>query len=234
MPITHKTKSGKIGAVQWNQAHDVSIELTDLAAEVISAMSGTPGPQGDPGPKGDTGDTGPKGDTGAPGSDASVTKANVEAVLTGEISTHTHPGGGASAYRISVEMFRDGVAIADTNQPAALRFFKNLPYQAAQLIDLSVYSQVRFNVMKDAVAGAAASKMILRYISNFTTTAANWSDIGTSEVSIATNVQNQALTTGWIDLVAGAKGDVYIGILTSGGDGALDPKFGNIGAEFKS
>lgn len=39
------------------------------------------------------GDNGTKGDTGAAGSDASVTKVNVEAVLTGEITSHTHPGG---------------------------------------------------------------------------------------------------------------------------------------------
>ena len=135
--------------------------------------------------------------------------------------------------RISVEMFRDGINTVDTNQAAALRFFKNLPYVASQLVDLSAYSKVRLNVMKGSVAGAADSKIILRYISAFTTTAANWLDIGTSEVSLAVNVQNQGLTTGWIDLVAGAKGDVYIGVLTSGGDGVLDPRFGNIGAEFK-
>lgn len=37
---------------------------------------------------------GDKGDQGDPGSDATVTKAAVEAVLTGEISSHTHAGGG--------------------------------------------------------------------------------------------------------------------------------------------
>ena len=35
-----------------------------------------------------------KGDKGDDGSDASVTKLNVEAVLTGEISSHSHAGGG--------------------------------------------------------------------------------------------------------------------------------------------
>lgn len=41
--------------------------------------------------KGDKGDTGSQGVQGVAGSDATVTKVNVEAVLTGEISTHTHP-----------------------------------------------------------------------------------------------------------------------------------------------
>ena len=42
------------------------------------------------GPKGDVGPEGPKGDKGDPGDDATVTKESVEAVLTGNITTHTH------------------------------------------------------------------------------------------------------------------------------------------------
>jgi hypothetical protein len=68
---------------------------------------GNDGAPGTPGAKGDKGDTGlsgtpgvkgDKGDTGAPGSDASVTKVNVEAVLTGVISSHSHDGGSAPVY----------------------------------------------------------------------------------------------------------------------------------------
>lgn len=44
--------------------------------------------------KGIKGDKGDKGDQGNAGSDATVTKSAVEAVLTGEISSHTHAGGG--------------------------------------------------------------------------------------------------------------------------------------------
>lgn len=57
---------------------------------------GEPGPKGEPGANGAPGEQGPKGDPGEkgekgdPGSDASVTKQNVEAVLTGNITTHTH------------------------------------------------------------------------------------------------------------------------------------------------
>lgn len=48
---------------------------------------GEPGPKGEPGDNGAPGEQGPKGD---PGSDASVTKQNVEAVLTGDITSHNH------------------------------------------------------------------------------------------------------------------------------------------------
>lgn len=65
-------------------------------------IQGIQGPQGEPGPKGESGadgapgiqgpkgDPGQKGEKGDPGSDASVTKQNVEAVLTGDITSHNH------------------------------------------------------------------------------------------------------------------------------------------------
>lgn len=51
---------------------------------------GEPGANGAPGEQGPKGDPGEKGEKGDPGSDASVTKQNVEAVLTGDITSHNH------------------------------------------------------------------------------------------------------------------------------------------------
>lgn len=51
---------------------------------------GEPGANGAPGVQGPKGETGEKGEKGDPGSDASVTKQNVEAVLTGDITSHNH------------------------------------------------------------------------------------------------------------------------------------------------
>ena len=51
---------------------------------------GAPGANGAPGEQGPKGDPGEKGEKGDPGSDASVTKQNVEAVLTGDITSHNH------------------------------------------------------------------------------------------------------------------------------------------------
>jgi hypothetical protein len=81
----------------------------------IQGPKGDTGSQGERGLKGDTGDIGPqglKGDTGErglqgeqgiPGSDATVTKSAVEAVLTGEIATHTHSGGGGGLTQQQIE-----------------------------------------------------------------------------------------------------------------------------------
>ena len=67
--------------------------LSLKGAKGDTGATGTPGTKGDTGLQGlpgTNGTPGAKGDTGLPGSDASVTKINVEAVLTGAISTHTH------------------------------------------------------------------------------------------------------------------------------------------------
>ena|SRR4030065_272828 len=61
------------------------------------------GADGLPGQDGQQGIQGIQGVQGEPGSDANVTKANVEAVLTGEITTHTHAGGGGGLSQQQVE-----------------------------------------------------------------------------------------------------------------------------------
>lgn len=86
-------------------------EQGEQGIQGIQGPQGEPGPQGPVGPKGEQGEPGPKGEPGAdgapgiqgpkgdpgqkgekgdPGSDASVTKQNVEAVLTGDITSHNH------------------------------------------------------------------------------------------------------------------------------------------------
>lgn len=126
-------------------------------------------------------------------------------------------------------------ALVWTNMPAALSFFLSTATVGKNVtkVDLTGYSQVRLLVNKQGTSGAAASKLILRYYTSFSQTVANYLDIGTSEVSVAVNVNNTFLDTGWRDLASGAKADVWIDLLGSGGDGALDPAFGNIVAIFR-
>ena len=122
-----------------------------------------------------------------------------------------------------------------TNMPAALSFWLGTAAAAKHIhkVDLTGYSQVRLLVFKSTVAGAAAAKLILRYQTGFNQTVANYSDIGAAEVSVDVNVQNAYLDTGFINLVAGAKAEVFVALLGSGGNGTLDPAFGIIEAEFK-
>ena len=74
----------------WNTTSIIGniggIDFKVTMPEANSGPKGATGATGPQGPKGDTGATGPKG------SDATVTKAKVESVLTGNITSHTHSG----------------------------------------------------------------------------------------------------------------------------------------------
>jgi hypothetical protein len=144
---------------------------------------------------------------------------------------HTHAGGGGAG-QLTVSFVADGAALALTNMALALGFLA-ASHRFATKVDLTGFTQVRLIVNKQATAGAAASKIILRYRTAFDVTPGNWLDIGASEVSVAINVQNTVLASNWINLAAGAKADVFVCPLMSGGDGALDPTLGGVSAQFK-
>nr|UVN10397.1 MAG: hypothetical protein [Bacteriophage sp.] len=75
--------------IQGLSAYQVAVQhgFEGTEAEWLISLKGE---KGETGPKGDKGDPGKKGEKGDPGSDASVTKQNVEAVLTGDITSHNH------------------------------------------------------------------------------------------------------------------------------------------------
>lgn len=170
-------------------------------------VSGGIGPEGPQGPQGIQGIQGVQGNAGAQG-----------------------PAGPSTGLTIPLVM--DNAATTWTNMPLAASFF-NGSHRYALKVDLTNFTQVRLVVNKQATAGAAASIVVLSYIGAFSVTLGSWLAIGTSSVQLAVNVQNTVLSTSWIDLVAGAKGDVFITLIGSGGDGVLDPAFGNIVAQFR-
>lgn len=81
---------------KWNNVGSIQGPAGPQGPVGPKGEQGEPGPKGEPGADGIPGAQGPKGDPGEkgekgdPGSDASVTKQNVEAVLTGDITSHNH------------------------------------------------------------------------------------------------------------------------------------------------
>lgn len=69
----------------------------------VDYFDGATGPAGYTPIKGVDYFDGVKGDKGDPGTNATVTKDAVESVLTGEISTHTHAGGGGGLTQQQIE-----------------------------------------------------------------------------------------------------------------------------------
>jgi hypothetical protein len=116
--------------------------------------------------------------------------------------------------------------------PAAVTFW-NGSYRHISKNDLTNFTQCRLIVNKQGTAGNAGAKLILRYRTAFSATVGDYSDIGTSEVSVAVNTTNTVLASNWINLAEGAKADVFVCLAGSGGNGVLDPIFGIITAQFK-
>ena len=118
-----------------------------------------------------------------------------------------------------------------SSMASALQFFNN---QTAYIVraDLTGYRRVRLHVLKGGTAGAATAVIRLRYSTTFTTTAASYSEIGTTAVSVSISGTNTYLTTSWIDLATLARGDVYVALMQEGGNGSTSPIVGNIAAEF--
>ncbi len=140
-------------------------------------------------------------------------------------------GGGAAQLVVPLTT----AATTWTNMSAAVSWFGTASgYDYIQKVDLTNFTRVRFLVNKKATAGAVGSKIILRYHTVFTSTAATPVDVGVSEVSNPCDgAGNALLDSGWIDLATGAKADIFLCLVGTGGDGALDPTFGSIVAQFK-
>lgn len=160
-----------------------------------------------------------------------VVVAHPDLVGGGQTSLHSHAGGGVGQLYIPIQG-RIDAATSWSNMPSAVTFLLGTHRHVVKA-DLANFTQARLIVNKQATAGAASSKLILRYRTTFSTTVGDYSDIGTSEVSVAVNVTNTVLDSGWVDLASGAKADVFIAVAGSGGDGAIDPAFGVISAQFK-
>ena len=158
--------------------------------------------------------------------------AHADLVGGGQTALHSHAGGGGAG-QLSLALHCESDAAATwSNMPVAATFLFG-SHRHITKADLSGYTQCRLIANKQGTAGAAASKLMLRYAASFSTTVGSYSDIGTSEVSVAVNVTNNVLDSGWVNLAAGAKADVFIAVVGSGGDGVLDPQFGSIKAQFK-
>ncbi len=123
-------------------------------------------------------------------------------------------------------------AVTLSNIPSAITFFNN---QTAYITkaELTGFRQVRLIVQIQTAANAGSS-MVVRYRTSYSATASNWTTtLGTSEVSVSLASGAIVQTSAWIDIAAGAKGDVWLALLTTGGDGAADPVLGHISCEFR-
>ena len=154
-----------------------------------------------------------------------ILKSEIEAVLTGQISSHTHAGGGSLPTPVNLTLFA-GVALkAWTNMPAAetdLFGIANLYYSK---VDLTNATQSRI-VVRIAVAPVVNAKIKVKY----STDGSTWYDLCSVTMPATANNTNVGV---WTNIPAGAKADVFIKVVGIDGNGTADPSFGLITLQVK-
>lgn len=140
-------------------------------------------------------------------------------------------GFGTNLLQMLVEFHARGDASMTLTDVAAGDAFLGKSNSNIRRADLSYFTQVRFHCR---VTGAATAGTLikLRYRTSFSTTIGDYVDIGTSAVQVDLAATGHS-TSSWIDLAAGAKADVYLAPVQTGGDGATDPAIRWLAAEFR-
>lgn len=135
--------------------------------------------------------------------------------------------------QLEVPFHADGSAnITMTNQANSEQFLGN-SNRNIKKVDLTGYTQVR--LLARVVTGSASAntpRIYAQYWTSFTTTAATFVDIGEAAVNCSLATAG-LIDSGWVDLVVGAKADVFVTVLQNGGDAAADPAVGHVVLQFK-
>lgn len=180
----------------------------------LTGPQGTQGNAGAQGPQGDTGATGSQGPAGADGSDGVDGADGVSFAVV-----PFHSDGGAN--------------LTLTNQANAEQFLGNSNRNITK-IDLTNFTQVRLLARVVTASASANNPRIYAEYNDppFSTTVGDYSTLGSSAVNCSLAATG-LIDSGWIDLVAGAKADVYLTILMNGGDAAADPALGMLMLQFR-
>lgn len=120
------------------------------------------------------------------------------------------------------------------NMPLAEALFPNGGVRFITKVDLTRYSQCRLLCTMSTVPAAAGAVLALRYSPNAVLNVGNFNtDIGTTAVEVACDSADTITVSNWTALAAGAKNDVYLAVVGSGGNGATDPGFASVTAQFR-
>lgn len=111
-----------------------------------------------------------------------------------------------------------------TNMPAATtELFGNVHRRVKK--DFTDVDQIRLGC-RVSTAGSTGALIQAQYSTDDT----NWNTLTTNTLSVATPTGTKV--TAWEAIPVNARGDVFVRIIGSGGDGAADPVLGTIYLEF--
>jgi hypothetical protein len=165
-----------------------------------------------------------KGDTVA--ASAADTPVRVPApTVNGQVYTANSalaPGVGWSGQLLRYQYYWSTASLTWSNMPAADTLF-NAYVGPITRFSLAGYSRARLHFAVGTI-GFAGAKLMLRYSSAYSQTVGSFVTMGTSEIQATVDVSGYR-DSGWVDLVAGAKADVWVAVVGTLGNGVADPTF---------
>lgn len=157
------------------------------------------------------------------------------AALQRELTALAAEMAGSAGSMIQVPWHSDGSAnLTLTNSPVAARIALGQPTRMVKLVPLAGHTQVRMTGVQVTTSASANTPVLrLRYKTGaYSATLGDYLQLGATEVEF-TLTGTGARDTGWIDLVAGATGDIQVALIEAGGDAAADPAMGHVHAFFR-
>ncbi len=148
--------------------------------------------------------------------------------VPGQVLTWTSSGPAWQPNPFVVTILAQGAAYTWANQPFAVTEFSGATRHRVR-VDLTNASQARLTVVRAGGTATANATIAVQYSTN----QVNWFYLdGISGPSV--NISATGLRVSpWVNLASGAKGDVYLRIIGSGGNSFADPSFGLITVQFR-
>jgi hypothetical protein len=124
-------------------------------------------------------------------------------------------------------------ALTSSSYPSAYNLLQPTG-RAAFCIDSNSYSQIRLKAALGAGLSAGSTLRVKYYTAN-TTTVATMIDVNATPLDLDVSVAGSSvISSSWVDLVAGAKGDsIFFFVLKGGGDGVSSCTFSRVNVEFR-
>lgn len=140
---------------------------------------------------------------------------------------------GSAPRSTNVTLVLNASSIAWTNMPSAATLMLGNA-ATVRAVDLSAFTECRLTVVQFNAAASGAD-LRLRYSASASGSAGSYSAISTAEceVALGTAAGMHYLDSGWKTLAVGAIDEVYIAVVGIDGNGAADPAFLAVTAEFR-
>ena len=118
------------------------------------------------------------------------------------------------------------------SQPAALTEMRGQTLTRTK-VDLTGYTQARVTLAVGATAGNAGSTIAVQYATDGDTQSA-WVYLdGASGPAAPSSTAGKGAASGWVNLAAAAKGDVWLRVVGVGGNGTISPIYGTVTLHLK-